>query len=183
MLYLLKFNNIIKKKPKKTYIISLIIFNYYITCLNIISFFLPSIKNEKIEHVLLLDFKNLKILFTLINLSNNHILLTTSSAIILKSLNIKNKGEKKINRNLLIITNYLKKNIIDKWGINNIVLLIKISWAAKDILSAFLKYIAGEQLQYILISKKISFSFQAYKKIRSIRRRLRKKLVKYSKID
>jgi hypothetical protein len=39
-----------------------------------------------------------------------------------------------------------------------LILLAKVSWKTKDIFLTFSKFINFEQLKYILISKKISFS-------------------------
>jgi hypothetical protein len=124
---LLTINNLLKFKSKKSYLFGIIIFNYYIKCLSLVTFFIGNKKKEKIKYALILDFKNLKIFFTLLNLSNNTVILTITSKIILNSLNIKVKGEKKINRNLVAIANFVKKNIIDKKKINNLIFLAKVS--------------------------------------------------------
>jgi hypothetical protein len=64
-----------------------------------------------------------------------------------------------------------------------LIFLAKVSWKTKDIFLTFSKFINFEQLKYILISKKISFSYQNYKKIRSIKRRLKKRMVKHSRLN
>ena len=162
---------------KKFKILLLIIFKYYSNYLNYLKNIILNNNNNR-GTILLINFKTSQPFFSILNIKKLNTQLTFSSITILKLLKISKKGLKKNNKNILIILNFLKKNIFKNIDLSNFTVIFKIIKNSQKIILDFLKTIKAVNIKYVLISKKTSYSFRTYKKIRSIKRRLRKKMVK-----
>jgi len=175
-----KLTNNITLKLKKFKLINFIIFKYYNNYFNFLNNIMINKKESNKDILILLNFKNSQPFFSIIDLKKKNTKITFSLFTILKLLKITNKSLKKTNKSLSVIFNFLKKNIFKKLNPNNIIFIFKMIQTSQEIIFNFLKLTNFLKLKYLIISKKTDYSLRKRKKIRSIKRRLRKKMLKNS---
>lgn len=175
---------ILKKKLKKEYFLKktkLLIFqlsNYYFLLKNNINYFL--IKNYKLKKlILLINFKESQPFFSFFNANLKKTESTFSLYVILKFLKINTKFLKKKTKGFFLVLNFLKKNFFSKLITNNNLYELLINIKSLNFLLNILPNIINSfKINLFIINKKNYFFLKKFKKIKSIKRRLKKKIIK-----
>jgi hypothetical protein len=123
-IFLLK--NLKKIEIKKISILNYYIFKYYFNYTNLLNTFFKKNINSGKNILILINFKKSQPFFSIIDLKKKTTKITFSFFTILKLIKITKKNLKKANKNLPIIFNFLKKNILKNLNATNFICVFKI---------------------------------------------------------